>query len=424
MPKNFFQNNIKKKIKNNFKIKFLFTIFSFISFSSSFFISKTSANAGVDNINSGIENIGSIVTTANKTIAGPVVLFLSALCTILFLWFLVIFLIHRNKGDDTQLGKDKKNLLWSMVALFFLVTVWGVIQVAQGILGITEKDKDIRFSKICLDDSCDGSRSSNRGGSGGGGNNPSGGTTNDNNSLTFNNVEQWILDAVNTNNEVNKIPTGKTLSTATNNRDPDVGILQRFLLSAGCYENNTIGEVDNQFGPKTENALKKWQQFNGVSADGYGIFYNATWDKMNKTNQRLCRDDRGEFSKALQNQNQRASSQQQADRQAAIDRNRANQAQNLQNLQNLINQANNLQKIVRHNDRGIQVLKWNFVLNYFCPDIIDKNSDTYSDETVIAVSALQEKYDINNPDGERTGGDTKRKLIEELEIGIPGKCFK
>ena len=421
MPKNFFQknikNNIKKNIKNNFKIKFLFTIFSFISFSSSFFISKTSANVGVDNINSGIENIGSIVTTANKTIAGPVVLFLSAACTILFLWFLIIFLIHRNGGGEKDsLPKDKKNLLWSMVALFILVTIWGIIQIAEGILGITEKNKNIKIGKICLDDSCGDSSTSKK--SSGGSGSDGGEDKGDNSSLKFNSSEQKFSDAANTSNDVTKnIKIGQKFSIETNQNDTGVAFIQRFLVSAGCYENKSIDQVSKVFDENTKKALSKWQKFNGVFKDGDGVFGADSWNKMNSINQKLCQgDENGEFQKYLTNERDRVN---------LINNivNKANQIESDQSFQEILAKANSLER-TDSTRVSTNVKNLNEILKYLKCNV-DETS-VYNPNTIAAVKKLQIKYKrrtTDNRNGEDFGTRERSSLIEELESRVRN-CFK
>ena len=247
MLKKFFQKNIST---------FLFSVFYFFSF----FLSKTSANVGVDNINTGIENIGSIVITANKTIAGPVILFLSGICAVVFLYFLITFLIHRNKGDDTQLGKDKKNLLWSMVALFILVTIWGIIQIAQGLIGITDKDRDIRLPKICINDACDTSSFVKKSSSNNNSNNNGG------NNSKNNNTDKLVIfkdDGADDKKEV------RILSDKIKDVDKDVSKLQEFLFEEGCYESNDKkNEIDGRFATETKKALIKWQKINVLEQDG------------------------------------------------------------------------------------------------------------------------------------------------------------
>ena len=246
MLKKFFQKNIST---------FLFSVFYFFSF----FLSKTSANVGVDNINTGIENIGSIVITANKTIAGPVILFLSGICAVVFLYFLITFLIHRNKGDDTQLGKDKKNLLWSMVALFILVTIWGIIQIAQGLIGITDKDRDIRLPKICINDACDTSSFVKKSSSNNNSNNNGG------NNSKNNNTDKLVIfkdDGADDKKEV------RILSDKIKNVDEDVRKLQEFLFEEGCYASDDKNEIDGRFATETKKALIKWQKINGLNPDG------------------------------------------------------------------------------------------------------------------------------------------------------------
>ena len=60
-------------------------------------------------------------------IAGALITFFVGL--IMYLW--------NSKGDAKAHGDNKKVMVWGLVALFVMVSVWGIIQIAQQAFGIT-----------------------------------------------------------------------------------------------------------------------------------------------------------------------------------------------------------------------------------------------------------------------------------------------
>ncbi len=70
------------------------------------------------------------------------------------MWGLVRFIYDRARGNDKELARDKKGMMWGLGALFVFVTVWGIIEMAQGILGI-KGDNSINLPRICTNGSCD-----------------------------------------------------------------------------------------------------------------------------------------------------------------------------------------------------------------------------------------------------------------------------
>ena len=60
-------------------------------------------------------------------------------------------------------------------------------------------------------------------------------------------------------------PTPKPLILGLNNYGDDVQRLQTRLQELGYLK----GKADGYFGPKTEDAVKRFQEMNGLKADGY-----------------------------------------------------------------------------------------------------------------------------------------------------------
>lgn len=68
-------------------------------------------------------------TAANLLIAGGF---------ILFFWGVVVFIYGRvsGKGDMSQLDKGRKFMLWGLVAIFVMVSAWGIVKMSQELFNI------------------------------------------------------------------------------------------------------------------------------------------------------------------------------------------------------------------------------------------------------------------------------------------------
>ena len=57
------------------------------------------------------------------------------LALVAFFWGLVKFIY--NAGSDTKREEGKQVMLWGIIALFIIVSIWGIIGFIQGELGLT-----------------------------------------------------------------------------------------------------------------------------------------------------------------------------------------------------------------------------------------------------------------------------------------------
>ncbi len=58
---------------------------------------------------------------------------LVALALALFIWGMVVFVF--NAGDDSKRAEGQKHMIWGLVALFVIVSVWGLVSLLQVIFG-------------------------------------------------------------------------------------------------------------------------------------------------------------------------------------------------------------------------------------------------------------------------------------------------
>lgn len=98
-------------------------------------------------------DLGGMITNFDKNVVQNSILLLSGVALVVFLAGLVKFIYDRTKGNEQSLKKDKEGMLWSLGALFVLVSLWGIIVYFQDIIGIP-KGNTINIPKICVGGNC------------------------------------------------------------------------------------------------------------------------------------------------------------------------------------------------------------------------------------------------------------------------------
>ncbi|MCH7597832.1 hypothetical protein IID27_02170, partial [Patescibacteria group bacterium] len=75
-----------------------------------------------------IDAIGDIITTITPVIV--------ALALLYFFWGLAKYILAA--GDETAQGEGKRIMIWGIIALFVIVSVWGLVQVLNTTFGINQ----------------------------------------------------------------------------------------------------------------------------------------------------------------------------------------------------------------------------------------------------------------------------------------------
>lgn len=98
------------------------------------------AAAGIPTSIYAVATFGTLVDLAN-TLAGGVVTSLGylmfTLAVVAFFWGIVQFIwAARQGGDGKGIENGKQFMLWGLIALFVMFSVWGIVTFAQGVFGI------------------------------------------------------------------------------------------------------------------------------------------------------------------------------------------------------------------------------------------------------------------------------------------------
>ncbi len=70
---------------------------------------------------------------------GLLVPILIALALVFFLWGLVVFIM--NSGDESARDEGKKKMIWGIIALFVIVSVWGLVALLNQITGVSQGEQ-------------------------------------------------------------------------------------------------------------------------------------------------------------------------------------------------------------------------------------------------------------------------------------------
>jgi hypothetical protein len=73
------------------------------------------------------KTVGEIVTLVSRQILQPIVQLLFALATILFLWGVAEFIIHRDNEEERD--KGKRHMIWGILGLVIMFGAIGIINV-------------------------------------------------------------------------------------------------------------------------------------------------------------------------------------------------------------------------------------------------------------------------------------------------------
>jgi hypothetical protein len=91
-------------------------------------VTPSLAHAQLDNLEGLLDSFGDLVAMALPIVAG--------LALLAFFWGLVIFIFAQSSEERKADGK--KIMIWSVVALFVMVSVWGLVRFIQDAFDIDD----------------------------------------------------------------------------------------------------------------------------------------------------------------------------------------------------------------------------------------------------------------------------------------------
>lgn len=91
-------------------------------------------------INKGFGTFGDIITRFTQTIVRSLATLFATAAMVAFFYGIVKYIWGIRDGDSTASTNGKNFMLWGLIALFVMFSVWGIINYAQGIFGIAGKN--------------------------------------------------------------------------------------------------------------------------------------------------------------------------------------------------------------------------------------------------------------------------------------------
>lgn len=109
-----------------------------------------SAFAAPTQITDGFKGIKEIVDSFTKNVVTSLTTLFATAALVAFFYGIVQYIWGVRGGDSKKITDGNKFMVWGLVALFVMFSVWGIITFAQGIFGIQDK-RTIVIPEIILD---------------------------------------------------------------------------------------------------------------------------------------------------------------------------------------------------------------------------------------------------------------------------------
>lgn len=84
-----------------------------------------------------MQTLTTIVDRLVDLIINPIILLVFSIGFLWFMWGLVAVLWNLKSGEVTQESKDR--IIWGIVGMFIMVTVWGIISLVTNTFGIDQR---------------------------------------------------------------------------------------------------------------------------------------------------------------------------------------------------------------------------------------------------------------------------------------------
>jgi hypothetical protein len=106
------------------------------------------AQTGVAKVTSGLGDIGSIINALTNSVVKSLATLFATAAMVAFFFGIVQFIWGARDGDATKAKNGKNFMLWGLVGLFVMFSVWGIITYVQQIFGVTQNTINIPTIQI------------------------------------------------------------------------------------------------------------------------------------------------------------------------------------------------------------------------------------------------------------------------------------
>lgn len=94
-------------------------------------------------VSGGISNLGTLINTINVSILNNLVTLFATAALVAFFFGMVQFIWASREGDSKKIENGKNFMLWSVIALFVMFSIWGIVRYGQTIFGFSSTTIDI-----------------------------------------------------------------------------------------------------------------------------------------------------------------------------------------------------------------------------------------------------------------------------------------
>ena len=116
-----------------------------------FLATAAEVSGAAGDVSRGIGTFAGIVRVISEQLITAIIALFASAALAAFFFGIVKYLIGVRNGDGTAVKNGNQFMLWSVLALFVMFSIWGIITFAQGILGIEGRNNiiipEIKFQR-------------------------------------------------------------------------------------------------------------------------------------------------------------------------------------------------------------------------------------------------------------------------------------
>lgn len=91
--------------------------------------------------------VGSLMAKINKFLINPLITLMFIVAFVLFVWGLFVFFQAKGGGGDEEgIEKGKRHIMWGIIGMVIMVSVFGIMQLiitTLGVKGVTPSSTDV-----------------------------------------------------------------------------------------------------------------------------------------------------------------------------------------------------------------------------------------------------------------------------------------
>lgn len=82
------------------------------------------------------QSIGLLMSRVNRFVLNPIISIMFVVAFVLFVFGLFSFFQAKREGGDESIQKGKRHMVWGIIGMFIMVSVFGIMQLLINSLGV------------------------------------------------------------------------------------------------------------------------------------------------------------------------------------------------------------------------------------------------------------------------------------------------